>query len=568
MENLDNTIEQPEILLEEETPESNKRQKGQALIEFTLTIPILLLIMLGIIDFGRIFFTYAQAASAIRDGARFAAVLGYGTNQPYLDCDGMRAAVGDFWFADSTTITVQYELAADGTILNCPSNGIVQDSDLVNGDMLQISLNAQITLIAYSNLTLDLNFFAQRTIVKTLEIGADFDDSDYDGLADTWEDSYFGGIGAHVATDDPDSDGCNNGCEEIRGSDPNVDDTLADPAIYPDGFFPVPSPTYNFTLTVTCTSNAITALAASWDTISPAPTRVEIRDATDDSLVHTFNSPSSASGGAFSPAVIVDPEVYYAVVVQEHPTQFGTPPNVYPQSLHSPDRTATCLPPAQPIGLNASPDCTLGQIDFTWTAFSLPQPDTIEIRRKSDDSVVYNTSDGSLTFCTDCGGSIGTNDSITFYMVSIINGIESTPSADAIALCGTGGFPTGTANLSGRVWWDDNENDKQGGNEDDLGGVTVTITYYGPDGNPGTGDESSIVQVTSASGLFSISGIQAGNYQVDVTLPAGYVSAVYYDPDDGDMYSGLSSVFALSGTVNGHAMGGGWSGGEFFGLLD
>jgi Flp pilus assembly protein TadG len=55
---------------------SRKRQRtrGQSLAEFGLVLPILLLVMMGILDFGRAVFAYNTLSNAARDGARVAIV--------------------------------------------------------------------------------------------------------------------------------------------------------------------------------------------------------------------------------------------------------------------------------------------------------------------------------------------------------------------------------------------------------------------------------------------------------------------------------------------------------------
>lgn len=49
-------------------------QKGQALVEFALVVPLLLMIMFGIIEFGRIYYDQLIVSNACRGAARLVAV--------------------------------------------------------------------------------------------------------------------------------------------------------------------------------------------------------------------------------------------------------------------------------------------------------------------------------------------------------------------------------------------------------------------------------------------------------------------------------------------------------------
>jgi len=49
--------------------------RGAAVIEFALVVPLLLLLLFGIIDMSRAFYTLNNLASAVREGARQAAVM-------------------------------------------------------------------------------------------------------------------------------------------------------------------------------------------------------------------------------------------------------------------------------------------------------------------------------------------------------------------------------------------------------------------------------------------------------------------------------------------------------------
>lgn len=51
-----------------------RRERAQSLAEFALIVPILLIIVFGIIDFGMGLRAYISVAQATREGARFAAV--------------------------------------------------------------------------------------------------------------------------------------------------------------------------------------------------------------------------------------------------------------------------------------------------------------------------------------------------------------------------------------------------------------------------------------------------------------------------------------------------------------
>lgn len=53
---------------------SRTRSRGQTLAEFALVLPVLLLVMMGIVDFGRAVWAYNTLSNAAREGARVAIV--------------------------------------------------------------------------------------------------------------------------------------------------------------------------------------------------------------------------------------------------------------------------------------------------------------------------------------------------------------------------------------------------------------------------------------------------------------------------------------------------------------
>jgi Flp pilus assembly protein TadG len=79
-------------------------QYGQSLLEFAITIPLLLLLLMGIFDLGRVTFYYAALTNSAREGARF------GIINPD-DSIGIRQVVRNYAFGidtDDLFVTVSH----------------------------------------------------------------------------------------------------------------------------------------------------------------------------------------------------------------------------------------------------------------------------------------------------------------------------------------------------------------------------------------------------------------------------------------------------------------------------
>jgi TadE-like protein len=74
------------------------KPKAQGLVEFALILPILLLVLFGIIDFGWMVFNFSQIYNGVREGARFGSVPGFDPSPQYVNCfaiaDRIRAQAG------------------------------------------------------------------------------------------------------------------------------------------------------------------------------------------------------------------------------------------------------------------------------------------------------------------------------------------------------------------------------------------------------------------------------------------------------------------------------------------
>ncbi|HET7398031.1 MAG TPA: TadE/TadG family type IV pilus assembly protein [Intrasporangium sp.] len=67
-----------------------RRERGASAVEFALMLPFLMLVLAGIVDFGRAFFVEIQLANAAREGARAAIISP--TNNADIQARATRAA--------------------------------------------------------------------------------------------------------------------------------------------------------------------------------------------------------------------------------------------------------------------------------------------------------------------------------------------------------------------------------------------------------------------------------------------------------------------------------------------
>lgn len=61
---------------------AGRRASGQGMVEFALVVPIFVVLLFGIVDFGRVIWARSSLENAAREGARFAIVHGGTASQP------------------------------------------------------------------------------------------------------------------------------------------------------------------------------------------------------------------------------------------------------------------------------------------------------------------------------------------------------------------------------------------------------------------------------------------------------------------------------------------------------
>lgn len=104
------------------TEDTENAPKGQSLVELALTLPVLVLILVGVLDLGRLYMGYVALTNAAREGARYAidhptdttgiqnqAVAEInGTGLPHLTASNISVSSGGTDSGNPITVTVSY----------------------------------------------------------------------------------------------------------------------------------------------------------------------------------------------------------------------------------------------------------------------------------------------------------------------------------------------------------------------------------------------------------------------------------------------------------------------------
>ena len=70
------------------------RSRGQSLVEFALVLPVFMVLLMALLDFGRVVFAQNTVAQAAREAARFAAVSPAQSKADQIRATAIRTGVG------------------------------------------------------------------------------------------------------------------------------------------------------------------------------------------------------------------------------------------------------------------------------------------------------------------------------------------------------------------------------------------------------------------------------------------------------------------------------------------
>jgi len=107
----------------------NLRRRGQAMVEFAIALPFLLLLIFGILEVGRLVFTYSGVVNASREAVRYGSATGHVSDTAsalaYQDCAGIQqAAINKAFGAQMTADDVEiYFFSPGGAPMGHCANG-------------------------------------------------------------------------------------------------------------------------------------------------------------------------------------------------------------------------------------------------------------------------------------------------------------------------------------------------------------------------------------------------------------------------------------------------------------
>jgi hypothetical protein len=159
------------------TTEKKKKEFAQGFVEFALAVPVLLLVVYGLLEVGRLLFIYSSTVTAARQAVRYGAVTGVneGGILRYQDCAGIRSAARSVAFITNfpdSDINITYD-TGPGSSAFASCNGVdyspVQPQ---NGDRLLVSVSTSfapiLPFIPLKPMTIESS--SSRTILVDIDI--------------------------------------------------------------------------------------------------------------------------------------------------------------------------------------------------------------------------------------------------------------------------------------------------------------------------------------------------------------------------------------------------------------
>src|SRR5688572_29256647 len=138
--------------------------RAQAIVEFAIALPILMALLVGILEVGRMLFIYSSVTSASREAVRYASAIGLddsGSYNKYNYCAGIQERASRSAYFTPLTINISYDTGPGTTPYNTCDGTVDSGVVVSSGDRVVVTVTAN-----YSPM-LDLIPLAPRPIISS-----------------------------------------------------------------------------------------------------------------------------------------------------------------------------------------------------------------------------------------------------------------------------------------------------------------------------------------------------------------------------------------------------------------
>jgi len=145
---------------------NQSRYRGQAIVEFAIALPIILILLVGILEVGRAIFIYSAVTNASREAVRYASAVGLDDsgNNKYQYCDGIRNTARKsayFLILADGDIVIEYDDGPGTSVFDTCDGSVDNLITADSGDRVRVIVTAQ-----YDPM-LDLIPISSRTITSS-----------------------------------------------------------------------------------------------------------------------------------------------------------------------------------------------------------------------------------------------------------------------------------------------------------------------------------------------------------------------------------------------------------------
>lgn len=150
--------------------------RAQAMVEFAIALPILIMLLVGILEVGRIVFIYTAVTNASREAVRYASAIGLedsGTYNKYEYCAGIKDMARRSAYFTPLTVNISYDNGpGTGSFDTC--DGDADSVGISFGDRVNVTVTANyspmVNLIPLGSRTITSS--SARTILGLVELGS------------------------------------------------------------------------------------------------------------------------------------------------------------------------------------------------------------------------------------------------------------------------------------------------------------------------------------------------------------------------------------------------------------